>query len=340
MSLWLQPVNGDGDARKLDLGDLSPASSFFVDVNVGRQGAIAFSASSPTRPAEVYYMTSVDGPVKRLTNVNAETAAMSLGKTEAFEWKSDEWTPNGLLTYPPDFNPTQKYPLVLIIHGGPRTASQLSFSAPAQLMAAKGWLVFQPNYRGSDNLGNDFSRAITNDAGAGPGRDVWAGLEAIKKRGNVDETRIGVSGWSYGGYMTVWMLGHYGGWKAAVAGAAVTDRLDQYNLSDGSGGRGANSPWVSAEAMEGVRAQSPITSVSKIKTPTLILSNTGDYRVPIVQSYKLFHALKDHGVTTSFVAYPIYGHNATDPVRQLDVQRRWIGWLEQHFSTPAPGGRE
>jgi dipeptidyl aminopeptidase/acylaminoacyl peptidase len=337
VSLWVQPV--EGAARKLDLGDLSPNSSYHVDVSVGRDGALAFTASSPRRPSELYYMPSTDGPVKRLTDVNAETAALPLGRTEVVEWKNDDFSENGILTYPSDFSPSQKYPLVLLIHGGPRAASMLTFSAPAQLMAAKGWLVFQPNYRGSDNLGGAYQRAIANDAGEGPGRDVMAGIEAIKQKGIVDDTRMAVSGWSYGGYMTVWMLGHYDVWKAAVAGAAVTDQLDQSTLGDGTNTRGATSAWINPQSMERARAQSPITNASKIKAPTLILHNVGDYRVTITQSYKLFHALKDAGVTTQFFAYPISGHNAADPVRQRDVQRRWVEWLERYLNpSAAPAG--
>jgi dipeptidyl aminopeptidase/acylaminoacyl peptidase len=224
---------------------------------------------------------------------------------------------------------------VLLIHGGPRAASMLIFSAPAQLMAAKGWLVFQPNYRGSDNLGGAYQRAIANDAGEGPGRDVMAGIEAVKQKGIVEDTRMAVSGWSYGGYMTTWMLGHYDIWKAAVAGAAVTDQLDQSTLGDAANARGATSAWINPQSMERARAQSPITYASKIKAPTLILHNVGDYRVTITQSYKLFHALKDAGVTTQFFAYPISGHNAADPVRQRDVQRRWVEWLERFLNPSA-----
>jgi dipeptidyl aminopeptidase/acylaminoacyl peptidase len=218
----------------------------------------------------------------------------------------------------------------------------MTFSPAAQLMAARGWLVFQPNYRGSDNLGREFQGAIQNDAGAGPGRDVMAGIDTIKQKGIVDETRMAVSGWSYGGYMTTWMLGNYPTvWKAGVAGAAVTDRIDQQNFSDGAGGRGgANSPWLNEQQMASQREQSPITYAGKIKAPTLILANTGDYRVPITQSYKLFHALRDAGVTTQFIAYPINAHNASDPVRQRDVQERWIGWLEKYLNdAPVSGGR-
>lgn len=332
VSLWLQPLNGP--ARKLDLGKLSPSSSFWVDVAAGKDGAIAFTATDPSRPAELYYMPSATASPKRLTNMNAEVAGLGLGSAEVISWQSDGFTHNGIVTYPPDFTASQKYPLVLVIHGGPTAASLETFGAQAQLMAAKGWIVFQPNYRGSDQIGNVYQHAIINDAGAGPGRDVMAGLAALKERSFIDPTRIAVSGWSYGGYMTTWLLGNYSGWRVAVAGAAVTDFLDQYNLGDANVRRGAafgGSPWTDPKRMQAYIEQSPITYASKIRTPTLVMTNTQDFRVTPTQSFKLYHALKDNGVPTKFIAYPIYGHNAADPVRQRDVQRRWIEWIEQYF---------
>lgn len=339
VSLWLQPL--DGAAKKLDTGGPSPNSSYFVDMAVSSTGAIAFMGTTPARPAELYYMASPDTPARRLTDVNGELATLPLGKAEMISYTFEKFEQNGVLTYPPDFDPSRKYPLVLLIHGGPRASSLLTFSPAAQLMAAKGWLVFQPNYRGSDNLGRVFQSAISNDAGAGPGRDVIAGIEVLKQRGFVDETKMAVSGWSYGGYMTTWMLGNYPTlWRAGVAGAAVTDRLDQQNFSDGAGSRGGdNSPWINPEVMDRERAQSPITYAAKVKAPTLILANTGDYRVPITQSYKLFHALRAAGATSRFVAYPINAHNASDPVRQRDVQERWIGWLERYLNEPTTTDR-
>jgi dipeptidyl aminopeptidase/acylaminoacyl peptidase len=340
VSLWIQPI--DGAARKLVLGAMSPASSFWVDVAVDRRGAIAFTATNPMRPAELYYMASPDAAPTRLTDFNAEIAGRALGRSEVVTWPSDGFTHNGTLTYPPDFDASRKYPLVLVIHGGPRAASLETFSPQAQLMAAKGWVVFQPNYRGSDQLGNAYQRAIVNDAGAGPGRDVMAGLDLVKKRGFVDESRIAVSGWSYGGYMTTWLLGNYSGWRVAVAGASVTDWLDQYNFGDANVRRAngfGGSPWTDAKRMQAYIDQSPITYASKIRTPTLVMTNTQDYRVPPTQSYKLYHALKDNGVATKFVAYPIYGHNANDPVRQRDVQRRWLEWIDQYFRV-APGSAQ
>src|SRR4029453_18675418 len=152
---------------------------------VSKDGAIAFTATSPMRPAELYILSKPGAPVKALTHVNEAIAELPLGRTEKVEWTNDKFNENGMLTYPPDFDASKKYPLVLLIHGGPRAASMRTFSAGAQLMAAKGWLVFQPNYRGSDNLGRQFQGAIGNDAGAGPGRDVMAGIDTIKKRGYV-----------------------------------------------------------------------------------------------------------------------------------------------------------
>jgi dipeptidyl aminopeptidase/acylaminoacyl peptidase len=224
---------------------------------------------------------------------------------------------------------------VLYIHGGPRSASKQSFSARAQLLAAQGWVVFEPNYRGSDNLGNAFQSAIWNDSGAGPGRDVMAGVADLERRGFVDTNRRAVSGWSYGGYMTTWLLGNFPDkWKVAVAGAAVTDLTDQYNLGDSNVRRGSalgGSPWTDAKRMESYRAQSPMTYASRMRAPTLILSNTGDYRVTITQSYRLYHALRDNGVTTQFIAYPLSGHSPTDPVHIRDVDRRWVDWLTKYL---------
>jgi dipeptidyl aminopeptidase/acylaminoacyl peptidase len=335
VSLWLQPL--DGAARRLSLGPVNPSWSFWVDVSIGRGGALAFVGSEPQHPGELYVMASPDAAPRRLTAFNDAIAALDLGKVETIEWSSpDGFTENGVLIYPPGFDRTRKYPMALVVHGGPQAASTEAFSAFGQLLAARGWVIFQPNYRGSDNLGNAYQKAIAGDAGEGPGRDVMAGIEAVKARGFVDATRIGVSGWSYGGYMTSWLIGHYDVWKAAVSGASVTDLVDQYDLADFNvqerfifNGR---SPYV-GDAMAEYRAQSPITSIPKAKAPTLVLSTTGDIRVPVAQSYRLYHALKDNGVETKFVAFPTGGHFPSDPVRGRAVYRNWMDWLADRLGT-------
>ena len=338
VSLWLQPV--DGKARRLDLGRANPSWSFWIDAAVAPGGAIAFTGSEPQHPTELYYMASPDAPPQRLTSFNDPLAALDLGRVESIEWQGpDRWPEDGVLIYPPGFDARRTYPMVLLIHGGPQAASTESFSTFGQLMAARGYIVFQPNYRGSDNLGNAYQRAIVNDAGVGPGRDVMAGLKVVKDRGSVDASRIGVSGWSYGGFMTSWLIGHYDEWKTAVAGAPVTDWDDQYNLSDfnvQARWSFEGSPWTGGRE-KSYREQSPITYAGRVKTPTLILSDTGDARVPVTQSYRLYHALKDNGVDTRFVAWPVPGHFPSDPVRMRSVYREWIGWLDAHLNPTLQG---
>jgi dipeptidyl aminopeptidase/acylaminoacyl peptidase len=206
-------------------------------------------------------------------------------------------------------------------------------------MAARGWLVLQPNYRGSDNLGDAHQRGIVAGAGEGPGRDVLAGVEAVKARGIVDAERVAVSGWSYGGFMTGWMIGRYPGmWRAAVAGAAALDLLDMYALSDlNVMPRHAitGSPWTEGREAH-YRAQSPLSYAAQVRTPTLILSSVADSRVTVTQSYKLFRALEDNGVKVKFVAYPTSGHWPPGPVRHRDVYRRWLAWIEEQFAAPSP----
>jgi dipeptidyl aminopeptidase/acylaminoacyl peptidase len=341
VSLWMQPL--EGPAHKLNLDGVTPNSSFWVDVAVGPSGQLAFTGTTPQHPAELYLMATPETKPERLTDFNASVDKLELGRMETLTWptanvagKPDGMEADGILTYPPDYVAGQKYPLVVLPHGGPTYGSHRAFSGQPQLLAAQGWLIFEPNYRGSDNLGNKYQAAIWNDAGAGPGRDVMAGVALLKARGIVDEHKVAVSGWSYGGYMTTWLLGNYGGWRCAVAGAAVTDWIDMYNLGDGvttigdNFGGSPNTP----ERMKLYLAQSPISYAANIKAPTLILSDTGDARVPITQSYRLFRILKENGVTTRFFAYPVPGHFPGDPVRARDVERRWAEWLATYLNQP------
>jgi dipeptidyl aminopeptidase/acylaminoacyl peptidase len=333
-ALWLKPL--DGTAKALDLGGVQPSEPFWFDGSVATTGAIAFAGSQSNRPSELYYLSSPAAKPRRLTSYNDTVASLDLGKVVPISWNSEGFAEDGTLTYPPDYSPAsgKSYPLVLVVHGGPASASIRSFDAFNQVLAARGWIVFSPNYRGSDNLGEKYWYGIVKDAGAGPGRDVMAGIAAVEAQSKIDASRIAVSGWSYGGYMTSWLIGHYHIWKAAVSGAAVNNLVDEYNLGDGSGaGEGfqlGGSPWV-GNGMQLYRDQSPITYAWQIDTPTLIMSDTGDARVPITQSYEMYHALRDHHVPVRFFAYPVAGHHPGDPVRRLDVDRRWVDWLAHYL---------
>lgn len=331
-AMWVQPL--EGQAKKLNLGDVDPSWSFWVDAMVGPKGDVAFTGSTASHPSELYYLASTNDAPRRLTNYNDWISSITLAKVEPVDWQGpNAFHEDGILDYPPGFSKGNRYPLVLLIHGGPQASSTTGFDLFGQLIAAQGYLVFQPNYRGSDNLGNAYQRAIYRDAGDGPGRDVMAGLAAVENRGIIDPQKIGVSGWSYGGYMTSWMIGHYHIWKVAVSGAAVNDLIAEASVSDGNRTDYASmggSPWI-GDNWKIYRDQSPITYAAQIKTPTLILCDVGDFRVPINQSYEMYHALKDNGVTTQFFAYPVRGHFPGDPVRREDVMTRWIGWLNQYL---------
>ena len=229
-ALWIKPLGAP--ARQLDLAGVQPAQTFWLDAGVSRTGAIAFAGTEANHPSELYYLASDTAKPRRLTSYNQATADLNLGKVVPVTWTFEGYNEDGVLTYPPNYDASKTYPLVLVIHGGPNSSSTTGFNFLNQVMAARGYLVFNPNYRGSDNLGEKYWHAIVADAGAGPGRDVMAGIEAVNKIAKIDPKRVAVSGWSYGGYMTSWLEGHYHDWKVAVAGAAVNNLVDEYALAD------------------------------------------------------------------------------------------------------------
>ncbi|OGU76713.1 MAG: hypothetical protein A2V93_03610 [Ignavibacteria bacterium RBG_16_34_14] len=334
VSLWIQSINGT--SKKLKLGNLCITGSYWYNYNYGKNGSIALIASSSLTPPELYYLSSADATPKKLTSLNNEVASMRIGKQETITWKSDNFNPNGIITFPSDFDSTKKYPLVLRIHGGPQAASKEQFSAAVQYTASRGYIVFEPNYRGSDNYGSVFCMAINGDAGEGPGRDVMRGVEELKKRPYIDTSNIAVSGWSYGGFMTTWLIGNYQIWKCAVAGASVTDLIDQYSEADNGTvwkmlGPNGESPYKDSTSKDNWIKQSPITYAQNVKTPTLLLSDTKDERVPISQSYKFFRVLQDIGTESKFIAFPVSGHHPPDPVRSKERDRYWLEWLDKYL---------
>lgn len=333
VGIWLQRV--DGAAQRLDLGDLVVSGAFGYDIEAGRTGRIAFIATTADHPAELYVLDSPQSKPRCLTELNAWAREFRFGRMERITWKTpDGLEADGVLAYPPGFDPARKYPLVLTIHGGPTSASKTNFSMLPQLMATEGWVVFMPNYRGSDNLGNAWMAAIQGDWGPGPGRDVMAGVRMLREHPWIDGRRTAVTGWSYGGYMTSWLLGNYPDeWTAGMAGAPVTSWEDQYNLSDGSVSNRyvlGGSPWT-GDRQRLAREQSPITFATRIRAPTLVMSNIEDFRVPPTQAMALYHAMKDNGVETEFVAFPGRTHASSDPANSRERARLWIDWVKRHF---------
>ncbi len=333
VGLWRLKLDGSFE-RLSSAGDVMPTNGYWMDLDVGRDGKIVFVGQTAKDPYELYALDPGATAPVALTHVNDALAGLTLARSETVHWKGPAGRSlDGVLTYPASYQPGRRYPLVLVVHGGPNASSREKFGLLAQVMATHDWFVFEPNYRGSDNAGNAFFAAIYKDAGQGPGEDVMSGVEYLKRRGLVDDKRMAVTGWSYGGFMTTWLAGHYPVWKAAVAGAAVTDWVEMYDLSDGNvtqiEATGA-SPYV-GEGLAINRRQSPSSTMTHITAPTLIMSNTGDFRVPITQSFGLYRALKDNHVTTEFYAIPSGGHFPGDPVRQMDVFERWVGWVNKYL---------
>jgi dipeptidyl aminopeptidase/acylaminoacyl peptidase len=321
----------DGRPERLDLGGINIASP--LEGAVGPDGAVVFVGTSTKQPAELF-VRSPQGSTTQLTAFNAAIASLNLARAERITFPTKTGiTGDGVLYFPPGFEEGKKYPLVVFIHGGPTSSSALTFSFWAQVMAARGWLVLQPNYRGSDDLGLSYQRAVLYDPEDGPGRDIIAAIDALRARGIVDSSRIAVSGWSYGGIMTAWMISRYHIWRAAVSGASVNDWIADYGTADDSLSDADlfhGSPFIASNAAEWRRA-SAISYVAGVTTPVLILSDVGDNRDSFATSSMYWRALRDNHKDAVLRVWPVDGHFPHDPVRAADVYHYWIDYIAQHF---------
>ncbi len=333
-NLYLQPLHGKG--RALDLGDLNPLS-----VAVSAQGALAVVADGATQAPELYLLRTANSHPTRLTEVNRRFEEYTYPRSVEVRWKAPDGQPNdGILTYPDGYQAGTRYPLVVFSHGGPEAAATEGFDTGEigplrDLFAGEGYLVFEPNYRGSSNLGSAHEHAIYRDPGNGPDSDVISGIRMIEKRGIVDESRIAAVGHSYGGYMTGWLISHQHFWKCAVVADGALDWTEEYELSgagnlawtrDSMGG----SPWDKASA-ELYRTGSPITYAGDITTPTLIFSGTADVTVPITESFALYHALASRHVPVKFIGIPGGHHSPQDPVHRELYYGAFNQWVVQHL---------
>lgn len=332
--LYLQPLHGAGYA--LDLGSLNPLS-----VAVSSHGALAVVADDATRAPELYLLHTPRGRPQRLTDFNRRFQAYRYPRSIEVSWHAPDGQFNdGILTYPYGYRPGKRYPLVVYSHGGPEAASVTGFDTGEigplrDLFAADGYLVFEPNYRGSDNLGTAHEHAIFRDPGKGPDSDVISGLKRIEKKGIVDESRIAAVGHSYGGYMTAWLISHQHFWRCAVVADGAVDWTEEYELAgagnlawtrDSLGG----SPW-SKKSAEIYRTGSPITYAGQITTPTLILSGTSDITVPITESFALYHALASRNVPVKFIGLPGGRHSPHDPVHREMYYRAINTWVTKYL---------
>ncbi|MGC1380811.1 MAG: S9 family peptidase [Candidatus Baltobacteraceae bacterium] len=339
----LYQISLDGTFQRLDLpGNVTPgipltttggARAPALGRALASDGTLAFVGTGTTQPPEVF-ARSPRGETTKVSNFNAALAQVSWSRAEPIAFPTTAGvTGNGLLYVPPNFDPSRKYPIVVYIHGGPTDATLASFDFWAQVMAARGWLVLRPNYRGSPNLGYAYQHAILYDPEDGPGKDIMSALNAVRARGIVDDSRIAVSGWSYGGIMTAWLISKYHLWRAAVSGASVNDWITDYGTADDSDEDVAllhGSPFVGDNAAEW-RAISAITYVADVTTPVLILSDVGDNRDPFATSSMYWRALRDNHKDATLRVWPVAGHVPSDPVRIADIYHYWIEYIAAHF---------
>ncbi len=273
------------------------------------------------------------GEWEPVTSVNADQRPR-WGKSESLTWQSDGFGVQGWLLYPENFDANKRYPMIVSIHGGPsgmKSPSWPSVHFDMSVMASLGYFVFFPNPRGSYGGGEAFTRANIKDFGGGDLRDILAGVDTVTKKLPVDSGRIGVTGWSYGGYMTMWTVTQTNRFKAAVAGAGIANFLSYY---------GQNSidqwmvPFFGSSVYDDPKVyakSSPITYIKNVKTPTLVVVGERDGECPAPQSFEFWHALRAQNVPTELVVYAGEGHSFRDPKNQSDVLRRTLEWFEKYL---------
>jgi dipeptidyl aminopeptidase/acylaminoacyl peptidase len=302
-----------------------------------RDGRVyAVTQDSPAAPAEVFVTDASFASFQPITTTNPQAAAFALGESEVITWKSsDGLEVEGVLLKPVGYETGRRYPLLTVAHGGPSGAFVNNYRVGGleggQLWAGQGWAVFYPNPRGSTNYGEKFLRANINDWGGGDFRDIMTGIDALVARGLADPDRLAHIGWSYGGYMTAWMITQTQRFKAAMVGAGLTNMWSMYGTND--------IPNVLITYFGGIpnartltlyNERSAMTHVDKVTTPTLILHGSNDERVPIGQPMELFRALKDRGRTVELVFYPREGHGISEYYHQKDRLTRIHAWVTRY----------
>jgi dipeptidyl aminopeptidase/acylaminoacyl peptidase len=325
--LWRAPEMVWGN----NLVGLTPGD---VGVSLSKSGAMsAVIHQSYTSAPEIE--TGAIGRWKPITHVNADVRALT-GKVTNLTWKSDGSAVQGMLVSPPSIEPGKKYPLVVEVHGGPAFAHYPVFPASPERfdagLSSQGYFVFRPNPRGSYGQGEAFTRANVKDFGYGDLRDILSGIDAVQADAPIDPARVGIIGWSYGGYMTMWALTQTNRFKAAVSGAGLSDWLSYYGTNDIDTWM---IPYFGASVYDDPKVyerSSPITFIKNVHTPTLIVGGDRDAEVPISQSYEYWNALKRFGVKTQFVVYPDEGHFFFQPADQADVMSRAVDWFKTQLN--------
>jgi dipeptidyl aminopeptidase/acylaminoacyl peptidase len=298
--------------------------------------SVAFAMDAPNAPADIHISDLTFASPRKLTDVNPQIRNLTLGETEVVTWKSGDGTPvEGVLIKPVGYQQGRRYPMLVEAHGGPTGATNAGFKAswgsPGQVWAGQGWAVLYPNPRGSTGYGEKFTRANIMDWGGGDYRDIMSGVDEMVRRGVADSTKLAFEGWSYGGYMTAWVVSQTSRFKAARMGAGLSDLQSMYGTTDIPGYIGTFfSGTPTQKTLDFYRARSAITFVDQVTTPLLIQHGGSDERVPIGQAMEYYRALRDRGKPVQLVFYPREGHGLSEYYHQLDKMHREYEWITRY----------
>ena len=303
----------------------------------------AFVYSSLGKPEEIYLAENVAklDEARAITSFNKLFAESDLPQGKPYQWKADDGTTvEGMLIYPPGKFEAKHLPMFTLIHGGPSDADGNSFAADwyewAALAATNGWLVFRPNYRGSTGYGDKFALEIVPVIVSRPGKDILEGVDALVKDGIADPDHLTVGGYSYGGYMTNWLITQTTRFKAAVTGAGAVEHIGNWGNDDTTyddayflGGR----PW---EAPQRYHDEAAIFQIDKVRTPTHMVAGADDIRVAVLEDYLLEHALFSLGIPNKLLIFPGEGHGlGKNPWHGKIKVREELKWLEKYGGVPA-----
>lgn len=294
-------------------------------------------------PADVWVLRDGENP-RRITHLNPRFDSIELGTVRPFRWSSPEdgTALEGVLVLPPDYREGETYPTIVQLHGGPHFHWALQWLGSwhdwAHLLATNGYVVFHPNPRGSTGRGIEFASAIIHDIGGIDYRDVMTGVDALVDAGIADEDRLGVGGWSYGGFLTARTITQTTRFKAAVVGAGISN-LFSFAGQPGLGRGWANSffsdhPYADRAAFED---RSATTHLGHVRTPTLVVHGERDAKISVGQAWELHNGLRYLGVDTEIVVYPQAGHGLTSREDRMDYLTRVLGWYDRHLQ-PGAGG--
>ena len=314
-------------------------TTFGAGLALNRTGSHAgLAIQAPDEPVEAYVMDLASNKPVRVSEANTGLARQPLGETRVIRWKSakDGKEIEGLLTLPVNYQQGKKYPLILNIHGGPAGAFTETFIGASGLyplagFAARGWAVLRANPRGSTGYGLPFRSANVDDWGGGDYTDLMSGVDAVIAMGVADPNRLAVMGWSYGGYMTNWVVTQTSRFKCAAAGAGLSDLISMWGTNDIPSVLDDYFEGTSYEQPQRYIQMSPLAHIQKATTPMLILHGEADVRVPTTQGREMYTALKRKGTPVEMVVYPRTPHGPQEPKFVLDIMRRHIDWVAKYI---------